>query len=1099
MKIAANFVVSLAALGALLGAGVSHATDIAVLPLKASVLAKPNVVFGMDESGSMDAEVMIDGNYQGFVYGNYGNAVMYPGNKLRTGSAASDWAIYYLFPNGIAAGEKVNVEPNAAYGYNIPPVPEMAWTRSSDYNSLYYDDTRTYKPWSPAYVNGASTSFAAANPAAARSHPTNGNTTLALTSNFTGNGVEARFTFLAGMTIPVGAGNPVCYFATFPGTLPYTVPTTRGLCKATITYYPATFWKKENCPTVGADCVVNFDGVRLKRYEIKSSLNIYPSGRDYAGELKNFANWYTYYRKRRLMLGAAMGEVLENMTGLRMGVVAFNANTPPKMYDADDTNDADNNRAVSGLFYKAEGSGGTPTHTTMAYIHNQFDTNTNIIQYACQRNSSFIITDGFANDAAVAPPAYNAATYGTGAPYQTTHGSSLADKALAYFTLRLRQTSSPLTAGRVPLGDQTKVNPDPNSNLHLTTYALTLGMKGTLWPTAVDPFTTAPTWPAPVSNTPSMIDDLWHATINGRGQMYGSNDAAGTASAIRAGLLDILSQTGAQSSIAVTNPNLQRGDSRAYHGIYNPAGWTGDLTANAIDKSTGNISATPAWSASSKLLARAWTDRVIASHNGAVGVPFTAGNVGALVDPAGALGNPGQLIDYLRGDRSLEGTTYRSRSSLMGAVINAEPFASREDGIVYVASGEGMLHAIDTQVDPGKELWAFVPHAVLPEIGKTASRSYTFKTKLDGGPVIGRAGPSTRLLVAGMGSAGRSYYAIDVTSPRGLSEAQLASNVRWEFPASSGDGSAPAKVGQTLGQPTIVRVTGGSYSVLVTSGYNSKADGKGRLWMVDPANGTIQHEFTVPAGVVNDESGLAHVTGFVEDDGSVRYVYGGDLLGNLWRFDLVSKTAPYLMAVLKDAAGNLQPVTAPPELMYYEAKRIVLVGTGKLLDIIDFGKSDVQSFYAIADDGSTLPNARAALMQQTYTKGTDAISNTTLSWKTDRGWYMDLPAGEQANTRPKVDQGLVSFVTNYAKGSDCTAASYLYVLNVLNATKSADISFIGKTLSAISNSSGVTLVQTSDGSTKGLTQTYDGAKVNTNVAPPAKINASKNAWRDVRR
>jgi type IV pilus assembly protein PilY1 len=45
------------------------------------------------------------------------------------------------------------------------------------------------------------------------------------------------------------------------------------------------------------------------------------------------------------------------------------------------------------------------------------------------------------------------------------------------------------------------------------------------------------------------------------------------------------------------------------------------------------------------------------------------------------------------------------------------------------------------------------------------------------------------------------------------------------------------------------------------------------------------------------------------------------------------------VAVLKDASGNLQPVTAAPELLSYAGKRIVLVGTGRLLDITDFGST----------------------------------------------------------------------------------------------------------------------------------------------------------------
>ena len=1113
MKIALNFVVSLLALGGLLLAPASQATNIAELPLKASVLAKPNVVFAMDESGSMDAEVMIDGNFQGWFYGNYQNATLYPGGARRTGAATADWSLFYLFPNGTGAGNRVYGDPSASYGYAIPPTGEVAWTRSAAYNTLYYDPMRSYEPWSPAYVGTAVKTFSNATPGAARSHPTNGSTTMALNANINSGSTDWKFTFLAGMTIPSGATNISCYFAGYPGGLPYTVPTSRGLCTATISYYPATFWQRETCVVDNVNCVTNYDGFTLKRYEIKAG-NTFPSGRSYTDEMQNFANWFTYYRKRRLMLAGAMGDVLENLTGLRMGVVAFNNNVAPTMYDADAVAAASNRLAVAGKFYVAEGDGGTPTNATMAYIRNQFDTNTGIIQYACQRNASFIITDGFANDSFVNPPTYSQALYGAAAPYQSITGASLADKALAYFTLRLRGTTSPLPAGRVPLAPQNVANPDPNRDLHLTTYALTLGMKGTLWPSAADPFTSPPTWPLPVSNTATMIDDLWHATINGRGKMYLATDAAGTTDAIRAGLQDILSQSGAQGGVAVSTVNLQRGDQRAYFGTYNPSGWTGDLTANAINPKTGDVTTTPVWSVGSLLLTRAWGTRVIASHDGSTGVGFTAGSVGTLVNSGTVWGATDQVINYLRGDRSLEGTVFRKRNSLLGAVINAEPAVSREDGVVYFASGEGMLHAVDIRTDYGKELWAYVPRAVLPDMGQTTARGYAFKTQLDGTPVIGKVGASARLLVAGMGAAGRSYYAIDVSSPRDLNETQLAAKVKWEFPT-TGDSATQSKVGQTLGKPVIVRVSSGVYRVLVTSGYNAPLDGKGRVFMLDPATGAVDTEFVTTDGSTSAEAGLAHISPFVEVDGSVRYVYGGDLLGNLWKFDLVAKTAPVKLAVLKDASGNTQPVTAQPELLAYKGKRIVLVGTGRLLDITDFGSSAVQSFYAIAD-GSTLANARSSLVQHTYSKGTDSISTVTVDWTSQRGWFVDLPASEQANTRPIITRGLVAWVTNVAGSSDCSASSYLYMVDVLTGNKYTDAAFVGSVISNIANSSGAAALLTSGGNSPnpasgaaGSTtdcsrivatgQTGDGVAWRKDLTKCVTIDPAKNAWREVRR
>jgi type IV pilus assembly protein PilY1 len=42
--------------------------------------------------------------------------------------------------------------------------------------------------------------------------------------------------------------------------------------------------------------------------------------------MQNFANWFTYYRKRKLMLAGSMGRVMEDISGLRLGVVPFNEN-----------------------------------------------------------------------------------------------------------------------------------------------------------------------------------------------------------------------------------------------------------------------------------------------------------------------------------------------------------------------------------------------------------------------------------------------------------------------------------------------------------------------------------------------------------------------------------------------------------------------------------------------------------------------------------------------------------------------------------------------------------------------------------------------------
>ena len=1136
MKSALQFVTSMVALGGLLGSVASHATDLAELPLKASVLAKPNVIWGMDDSGSMDWEFLLN-TPSGVAYWDGTTAWDSGTNAPRTSSGAAGYAqLSYLFPMGVNIGGQLYTT-SSNNGRAAPPIAQMAWMRSWRFNPIYYNPAVTYKPWSPAYAHGATRTYANASTTAAPGHPQiaapDTPPTIDLTkawdssvTNFADN--NYAFRVYGGMTLP--AGTSVVASTTYSGvcdggtrrTLTATTTVAAGeSCIARIPYFPATYWHPTVCPstdktcvpapdcTISAapdsDCVASPDGSgKLRRYEIKAAVTSYPTGRTYTAELQNFANWFTYHRKRKLMLAGSMGAVLENITGLRMDVVPFNSLGTVTMDDADSTDITQNRFAVAGRFYTNAMVGvGTPTLATLKHIGTQVDTDANVVKYACQKNNAFIVTDGFANDKGVTAPAYTPSKYGgDGAPYQTTEDGTLAALALAYYNNRLRETTSPLPAGLVPTSSATDAWADKNPDLHLNVYAISLGLSGSLWTKGANAWTSPPTWTTPVNDSISMLDDLWHATVNGRGRMYLATSPTETFQSITDGLNEILNDTNAQSSVAVSTVNLQSGDGLAYMASYNAAGWSGNVTANPINTSTAEISDTPTWDAGALLLARDPTTRVIASYNGTAGVAFTEAAVGSLVNPSSTWGTTADVMAYLRGNRTLEGTTFRSRTSLLGAVINAEPVISRDEKVLYVASGEGMLHAFEADkasTDKGKELWAFVPRAVLGDIGQTTARSYAFKTQLDGTPVVGKVSSTgTKLLVGGMGAAGRAYYALDVTAPRSNTEANASTWVKWQFPLPS-DTTNVAKIGQTVGKPVIVRLASGDYRVLVTSGYNSTADGKGRLFVLDPADGTVLKEFTTADGSLTNEAGLTHVSAYAEDDGSTRYVYGGDLLGNLWRFDLdaASGSAPHKVAALTNSSGVAQPVTAAPELVSIGTQRVVLVGTGKLLDVTDWGTNATNTFYAIAD-GATLATPRSTLVQQTYVRSTDTLTASAVDWGTQRGWFVDLPTKEHANTRPAIAYGGVAFVTNIAGANDCSASSYLYVIDVEKGDKVAGATSVSEVLFDKANSTGITAVVTATGDLRGMVRSYDGERKQPALPGKDIINPSKNSWREVR-
>ena len=1128
MKLIAQVFTSVLALSGLLYGTVAQATNLAELPLKSSIYIKPNVIVGLDDSGSMDWEVLIRGD-QGTLQWKYnsstGGGSFYDNTGTFLSTGGTDLA--YLWPDSIDWSSGVDAYP----GYNgVPPTPEFAAVRSSDYHPFYFDPTEKYDPWSPSTlaktygnISIVNASLSSVNSRSVRAPLVPGST----------NGpyqelLQPRWFLvkvLRGMTVP-GAISGVAQARVYDGS--NFNPNNGSSYKANndiyvqLRYYPATYWKRTSCAIdlVNFSCVAAPEGgsLTLKRFEIKKEN--YATTAEYEAEIQNFANWYTYYRKRTLMLNASMGKVLEGLGGMRMGVIRYNTNPEAlTMYDLDSTDPAKNGKKVTSLFYQVSPNGGTPTRENLKVIGEKFKGNDStgqpIIQYACQRNNAFMVTDGFYNysNRSYSTGTYNKSTWGTGSPYATTSSDTLADLALYYYTVNPRPD---LGTGRVPEGKDGK-NKDNNKDLHINTYALTLNVRGFIWPGVTDPFANTISWPSPSSVTPVAsrqgfedqpyaIDDMWHATINGRGQMYLATTPSETAKLIADGFADILSQVGSQGGVAVGSVNLTptSTDNIAYLASYNPSGWSGDLTANTIDVFSGDILG-PVWNASTELNARDWTGRFIVADKAGSLVVFNDTNVGAIVNPDTTdFPVNADVVNYLRGKRDGEGNKFRRRTGLMGAAINAEPALDRTTKVVYQATGEGMLHAFDAaEGAKGKELWSFIPREVLgvagnSPIGNTVERSYSFKTLLDGTPTVTSLG-SGRLLVSGMGAAGRSYFALNVSNPRVASESALSGLLKWNF-------TDPA-MGYTVGKPVVVNTLSNGRVALVTSGYDNGATiangGRGRMWMLNADTGAVLKVFKTQAPSTG-ESGLAQVSAFREPDGNVRYVYAGDLAGVVYRFDLeqggtdLDATA---IARLKDSLGRTQPVTTAPELIRIGEKRVVLVGTGRLLDTTDFGaKPFNNSFYAIAD-GPELSNARSGLVAKNYVRNGTVANSTvgaaTVDWSTGRGWYIDLPAGEHDNTDPILTYGSVMFVTNANGGSTCDASSFLYMLDVGTGGVAVEGGWVSQMISNTVGASRVVTLRVVGGDLVATTHRYDNTDARFATGLGKKVPGSRNAWREV--
>ncbi|NOT98396.1 MAG: hypothetical protein HOO97_04805, partial [Sideroxydans sp.] len=614
--------------------------------------------------------------------------------------------------------------------------------------------------------------------------------------------------------------------------------------------------------------------------------------------------------------------------------------------------------------------------------------------------------------------------------------------------------------------------------------------------TTVCPWQTSGTcnWPVPGENKPENIDDLWHAAVNGRGSYFSAADPNGLSLGLSSALAGVSARLGSASAATTSTAFITPGDNFLFHSDYMSQEWTGNLVRYQIDPITGNTSTTPDWSAQVQLDAVALhTSRNIYFYKSTSAnklAPFlwanlspaqqTSFSLGNLLSPnlvqfcasgstclSGAdqlLASGANLVDYLRGDNTHQGALasnnkyYRARQHRLGDLVNSEtlyvkkPSSNYTDlgyaafktslsgrkGMTYVGANDGMLHAFDATT--GAEDWAFIPSKVIPNLYKLADKAYSTNHSyfVDGSPVTrdvcvsgcGSGAAQWRtILVGGLAGGGAQYYALDVTDPANP-------QALWEF--------SHANLGYAYGNPVIAKQADGTWVVIVTSGYNNTAgDGQGHLFVLDAASGALLRDISTGVGSSAAPSGLSKIAVSEIAPGinaEVSAIYGGDLLGNMWRFDINDNVGPtgfeaQLLVSLVDAVGNPQPITSKPALGMSTAGLMVYIGTGRYLGSSDVTDLSQQSFYGFIDKRPSSSIANVAIygdprnpantfVQQTLTNGTCPVGSpatvclpgeTVVKGTSNKydlavnaGWFFDFPnTGERNNTDSVITLGTV--------------------------------------------------------------------------------------------
>jgi len=482
---------------------------------------------------------------------------------------------------------------------------------------------------------------------------------------------------------------------------------------------------------------------------------------------------------------------------------------------------------------------------------------------------------------------------------------------------------------------------------------------------------------------------------------------------------------------ALNSSHVSRGGSIAYTPWFERATFKGDLIALPV-ASNGVVDViSPLWHGATELDAQHFdTGRRIVTTDGAgTAIPFRYDSLTG--DQQTAVGSA-DLVDFIRGDRSLEGAGYRTRSSVLGAIIHSTPvyvqkavggyvgggylsYASMQgarDPRVYVGANDGVLHAFDA--DTGEEVFGYVPSMLINKLGRLAANPYQPIYYVDGTLTAGDAyfdGAWRTVLVGGLGAGGKGYYALDVTDADAATETDAADKILWEFTPTSTGGS---NLGYSYSRPSIVKLNNGQWAAAVGNGYLSDS-GVASLLFLDIETGAVIREITVPDLNSNGLSSptLIDTTG----DRTPDLAYAGDLNGNLWKFNIGSGSADawtsQLLFQTDDSGGDRQAITSAPEVGHHpDEGHMVFVATGRLFSTADGQDKTQQAAYGIWDNdwaGGLLPIDVDSLLRQqligTSYPGTGARVRTATDnqpvWATHRGWWTPLEIAGAAT----IDQG----------------------------------------------------------------------------------------------
>lgn len=1013
--------------------------------------ADPNIFYTIDDSGSMSFSHAPDNVWAGMSNNIF--PIMHPSDNLTQ--------ITNLVPANYQIRQTcvVRTDVNSSFGASNLRL------RSPQFNKIYYDPTVTYRPWAranPTDLEYPNSSFTAAriDPRyiinSADPDASNAVVNLSTTSNsYQPPAPNDWCTSSSWNDDNNRPFNPAVYFRF--NLNPATATTTQ--INSTANY---TLVNLNDATAFANDAIASAKAAgRTDCVSVAGKCTI-------TEERQNFANWFTYYRTRSLLARGATSRAFARLNDpFRLGYGAINysgsavdgisgapSQTVRRGVRDFTVGSSDRSNFFSWL-YTVGYYGGTPLRRAMDDVGRYFTlkdskgpwgkdpgigTEAQTSHLSCRKSYHILMTDGYWNGAAATVNSTNwdgitgttiadnskdrtyqyrpdaKATATGNPPYADNVTGTLADVAQYYWMTDLRpDIKNNLTVDMVA-DDPTRPYYDASAKIdrldhafwqHLTTFTVGLGISGTKDYT--QPAPPQGGWPTPAADAATAVDDLWHAAVNGRGKYLQASNPQQFQDALEDALNEIFASQSTPSGVSVSAFNITSGSKKYVPSFVEPQ-WFGDVTAYSI----ANLnSQSVKWTASAQLPPAAnrnifiWNGTQATAFNTslATGVRTAFSNWGLATTPSN------DVINYLRGDRSLEGSTFRCRGDLPGAtscttlkeseknkgligdIVNSQPVLvknnvnlsyqllpasdpgrgsylshvaskkSRTTGALMFGANDGMLHVLNDET--GAEVFAFIPQGVTANLGRLTDRNYGGTVNEDAatahrffvdGPLTESDaylnGAWTNVVVGTTGAGGKSVFAlkVDTTNPLAMD----ASSVMWEInPANTILSSAQAerdKLGHVTSPVKVGRLKNGEWAAIFGNGMDS-ASGRAYLMIVNLRTGALIK--AIPAGTATG-NGLGGVSLVLNNERVVVAAYAGDNQGKLWRFDLHSDTAGNWgvglggKALFSPVSG--QAITAAPAyLPHPRGGLMVLFGTGRLYASGDENNTQQQTVYGIWD------------------------------------------------------------------------------------------------------------------------------------------------------